>query len=121
MNPAEGDTLDDALELFHNHRWVQNKPPISAEQLAELIPVLAPLFQESRPKVRKAKKARPAKADKGSQKLGRCRVRAVRWVLRDRVAGAVRRVGAGVASPSQQVAGRPVGREQRSACVRPLP
>jgi hypothetical protein len=58
MNPAEGDTLDDALELFHNHQWVQNKPLISADQLAELIPVLAPLFQESRPKIRQAKSTR---------------------------------------------------------------
>lgn len=52
MRLSEGDELDDALELFHNHQWQEHKPVISAEQMAELIPVLAPLFQRSRPRVR---------------------------------------------------------------------
>lgn len=52
MRLAEGDTLDDALELFHNHQWREHKPVISAEQMAELVPVLAPLFQQSRTKAR---------------------------------------------------------------------
>lgn len=56
MKLAEGDVLGDALELFHNHRWVENKPAISAEQMAELIPVLAPLFQQSRPQARQKPK-----------------------------------------------------------------
>lgn len=56
MRLAEGDTLDDALELFHNHQWREHKPVISVEQMAELIPVLAPLWQQSRPKVRPQQK-----------------------------------------------------------------
>lgn len=52
MNLADGDVLDDALELFHNHQWREHKPVISVEQMAELIPVLAPLFQQSRSKTR---------------------------------------------------------------------
>jgi 5-methylcytosine-specific restriction endonuclease McrA len=52
MKLSEGDELDDALELFHNHSWVEQKPVISAEQMAELVPVLAPLWQRSRAKVR---------------------------------------------------------------------
>lgn len=69
MRLADGDTLDDALELFHSHSWVEQKPELSAVQLAELIPVLAPLFQESRSKSRTAK-PKP-KVDRGSQTLGR--------------------------------------------------
>lgn len=51
MKLSEGDQLDDALELFHSHSWVAYKPEISSDQMAELVPVLAPLFQQSRPKV----------------------------------------------------------------------
>jgi hypothetical protein len=68
---AEGDVLDDALELFHNHQWVEQKPEISALQMAELVPVLAALFQQSRPKAQKRKKLVPEKVDKGSQSQGR--------------------------------------------------
>jgi 5-methylcytosine-specific restriction endonuclease McrA len=50
---TEGPELDDALELFHNHQWREQKPLISAEQLAELVPVLAPLFHRSRSQVRR--------------------------------------------------------------------
>lgn len=81
MNLAEGETLDDALELFHNHRWVQNKPLISAEQMAELVPVLAPLFQESRPKTLRERKKKVASerhskpAGVGSQSRARRLVR----------------------------------------------
>lgn len=77
MRLAEGDTLDDALELFHNHNWRAYKPNISAEQMAELIPVLAPLWQQSRQKVRverptqKVQNRPTPKVDKGSQSLGR--------------------------------------------------
>lgn len=72
MKLADGEVLDDALELFHSHAWVEQKPELSAVQLAELIPVLAPLFQRTQPKVRQArKKLVPEKADKGSQSLGR--------------------------------------------------
>lgn len=72
MKLAVGDVLDDALELFHSHAWVEQKPELSAVQLAELIPVLAPLFQRAQPKVRQArKKLVPAKAHKGSQSEGR--------------------------------------------------
>lgn len=75
MKLAEGEVLDDALELFHNHAWVEQKPELSAVQLAELIPVLAPLFQQARPKVQAAKQKVPARAkpkvDKGSQSRGR--------------------------------------------------
>lgn len=55
MKLAEGVVLDDALELFHSHAWVAYKPEISPEQLAELIPVLAPLFQQARPKAQARK------------------------------------------------------------------
>ncbi len=77
MRLSEGDELDDALELFHNHSWVEHKPQISAVQMAELIPVLAPLFQRSRPRVRQDKPKqmvanRPkAKVDRGSESRGR--------------------------------------------------
>lgn len=75
MRLAEGDVLDDALELFHNHAWVEHKPVISVEQMAELVPVLAPLFQRSRPATRppaKPKEQRPkTKVDRGSQAEGR--------------------------------------------------
>lgn len=80
MKLTEGVVLDDALELFHSHAWVEQKPELSAVQLAELIPVLAPLFQQARPKVQAAKQkvpARPkAKVDKGSQSQGRTLVAA---------------------------------------------
>lgn len=71
MKLTEGQVLDDALELFHNHSWVAYKPEISPEQLAELIPVLAPLFQQARPKAQARKKLVPEKARKGSQSEGR--------------------------------------------------
>lgn len=61
MKLTEGEVLDDALELFHNHTWVAYKPEISPEQLAELIPVLAPLFQQARPKAQARKKLVAAK------------------------------------------------------------
>jgi len=66
MRLSEGEELDDALELFHNHSWVEQKPQISAEQMAELIPVLAPLFQRSRSRVR---------AEKPKQKVARPKTR----------------------------------------------
>lgn len=74
MRMSEGPELDDALELFHNHQWQAYKPVISAEQMAELIPVLAPLFQQSRPRVRPKQKVRTRprpKVDKGSEHRGR--------------------------------------------------
>jgi len=55
MRLSEGEELDDALELFHNHSWVEHKPQISTVQMAELVPVLAPLFQRSRSRVRQEK------------------------------------------------------------------
>lgn len=64
MRLADGDTLDNALELFHNHQWQAYKPQISAEQMAELIPLLAPLYQQSRPKVQTRKTTRIAKPAK---------------------------------------------------------
>lgn len=82
MKLSEGPELDDALELFHSHNWQAYKPNISAEQMAELIPVLAPLFQQSRPRVRAerpkqkvANRVKP-KVDKGSQAQGRTLVAA---------------------------------------------
>jgi hypothetical protein len=36
----------EALELFHDHRWVQNKPPVYEPQMAELLVVLQPWFEE---------------------------------------------------------------------------
>lgn len=77
MRLSEGDELDDALELFHNHSWVEQKPQISAEQMAELVPVLAPLWQRSRPRVRaerpkqKVQNRATPKVDKGSEARGR--------------------------------------------------
>jgi 5-methylcytosine-specific restriction endonuclease McrA len=52
----EGEELERALDLFHDHTWrLCNKPEISAVQLAELVPVLAPLYEQQRP----AKAAKP--------------------------------------------------------------
>lgn len=62
MRLEEGDVLDDALELFHSHQWRAYKPQISAEQMAELVPVLAPLFAQSRPKKRAASRSGSKKA-----------------------------------------------------------
>lgn len=66
MKLTEGEVLDDALELFHSHAWVEQKPELSAVQLAELIPVLAPLFQQSRQKLQ-------GKAKAGGQRIAKPR------------------------------------------------
>lgn len=66
MKLAEGQVLDDALELFHSHAWVVQKPELSAVQLAELIPVLAPLFQESRSKVQQRSKSKANRKPAGT-------------------------------------------------------
>lgn len=58
MKPLEGEELDRALDLFHDHRWVEQKPEISAVQLAELVPVLAPLYEQRPAKATKPKTTR---------------------------------------------------------------
>lgn len=59
MRLAHGEVLDDAMRLILDHSWRSNRPVISEEQLAELIPVLAPLYRESRPRVQ-ARKRKPS-------------------------------------------------------------
>lgn len=82
MKLADGDVLDDALELFHSHAWVENKPAISAEQLAELIPVLAPLFQQARQKVRRPKQKTQNRRPAGTPTSSRVPTRIRDAVLR---------------------------------------
>lgn len=43
---VEGDRLDDAEQLILNHSWVSNMPRLDADQLSELLGVLAPLYRE---------------------------------------------------------------------------
>jgi hypothetical protein len=72
MKLPDGDRLDAALDLFHDHRWDVQKPLIYELQMAELLVVLRPWFeQEFAPKSTRVPARKPAKADKGSQKLGR--------------------------------------------------
>jgi hypothetical protein len=71
MRLADGEVLDDAMQLILNHSWRARMPQLDVDQLAELIPVLAPLYQQSRPKTQTRKKLAPEKAHKGSQSLGR--------------------------------------------------
>lgn len=66
MKPLEGEELDRALDLFHDHAWAVHKPDISAVQLAELVPVLAPMFEQKRTPAARSKN-RP-KADGGRSK-----------------------------------------------------
>lgn len=72
----EGERFDQARDLFHDHRWVQNKPFMGDDQFAELLVVLAPWFREefAQKKARVSVRERPPKVDKGSQHLGRKRV-----------------------------------------------
>lgn len=70
MRVADDDTVDDAQQLILNHSWREHMPQLTFEQLAELLVVIAPVFQRSRPKVRQSRKGL-AKAHKGSQSLGR--------------------------------------------------
>lgn len=65
--------MDDALELWHSHSWVENKPPLSVEQLAEALLVLEPWFRvEFTPKKASvSRQQKPKKVDKGSQSEGR--------------------------------------------------
>jgi hypothetical protein len=72
VNRPEGQRLDDALDLFHDHRWDVQKPVIYELQMAELLTVLAPWFErEFTPKRSRIRTAKPAKVDKGSQSRGR--------------------------------------------------
>jgi hypothetical protein len=60
---VEGERLDDACELFHNHAWETHKPWISGEQMSELLVVLrdwyrdeftpkrTPVSREKKPKI----------------------------------------------------------------------
>ena len=68
MKLAEGDVLDDAMQLMLKHSWQCNRPVLSIDQLAELIPVLAPLYRESRPRVQAKRKSQklPSRPVRGS-------------------------------------------------------
>lgn len=88
MNAPEGERLDAAVDLFHNHAWRENKPQLSVEQVAELLPVWESWYREEIAPRKQAfrssagnlnqqrrdsgrEKAPRQKADKGSQSLGR--------------------------------------------------
>lgn len=77
MRFVEGDRLDDADELIHSHRWVENKPVISGVQLSELLVVLRPWYEQelAPPKARVRQRSRP-KIDRGSEGRTRDLVRA---------------------------------------------
>jgi hypothetical protein len=58
----EGDRLDAALDLFHDHRWRENKPDLSREQFAELLMAVWPFFaRELNPKRTRVSRPKPAK------------------------------------------------------------
>ncbi len=63
MRPPEGERLDDAMALVLDHSWREHMPALSAEQLAELLEVVAPWFREELAPRRKpvAPKASPPK------------------------------------------------------------
>lgn len=46
MRPPEGERLDAAVDLFHDHAWRGAKPVLSVEQIAELLPVWAEWYRE---------------------------------------------------------------------------
>lgn len=73
MRINDDTVLDDAVALLEDHSWRTAVPCLDREHVAELVAVLAPLFQRSRPKVQQQKRERAKKApvDRGSQKLGR--------------------------------------------------
>lgn len=65
MNRPDGERLDDALDLFHDHRWDVQKPVIYELQMAELLTVLAPWFErEFTPKRSRIRTAKPVKVDR---------------------------------------------------------
>lgn len=73
MRLPDGERLDAALDLFHDHRWEVQKPLIYELQLAELLVVLRPWFEQefAQKKQRVSVRARPPKVDKGRE--GSCR------------------------------------------------
>lgn len=72
MKLPEGQRFDDARDLFHDHRWRENKPFMGDEQFAELLVVLRPWFEQEFARKRTRVPARkPAKVDKGSEQKAR--------------------------------------------------
>lgn len=63
MIEPEGERLDAALEMFHSHAWRVNKPLLSVEQVAELLPVWERWFREEF-----TPKRRPSPASKSAQR-----------------------------------------------------
>lgn len=58
MRINDDTVLDDAVALLEDHSWRTAVPRLEREHVAELVAVLAPLFQRSRPKVQAAKRER---------------------------------------------------------------
>lgn len=72
MKPPTGERFDAALDLFHDHQWQAYKPQLGEDQLAELLVVLRPWFEEEFARSRsRVPNRKPAKVDKGSQSEGR--------------------------------------------------
>jgi hypothetical protein len=76
MNLPEGDRLQDAIDMLHDHAWRANKPALSVEQTAELLAVWTDWFKagllpkRATPKQKVQNRTAP-KVDKGSQSQGR--------------------------------------------------
>jgi len=75
---VEGDRLDDATQLIVDHSWQAAMPNLSADQLAELLPVLLPWYREelARPKAKPSVRRPAPKVDRGSQQSARALVAA---------------------------------------------
>lgn len=58
MRLNDDTVLDDAIQLLEEHSWRTSMPCLDREHVAELVAVLTPLFQRSRPKVAARKRER---------------------------------------------------------------
>lgn len=58
MRINDDTVLDDAINLLEDHSWQTGMPCLDRDHVAELVLVLTPLFQRSRPKVQAQKRER---------------------------------------------------------------
>lgn len=85
MKLPDGERFDEARDLFHDHRWVSNKPFMGDEQFAELLAVMAPWYRTEfapirrkpgkapiPPEIRLARLTKPGPVPERRPELGPC-------------------------------------------------
>lgn len=71
MRLPDDDVVEAAMDAFHDHSWVEQKPVIYEIQMPELLAVLRPVIEKwITPKGSRVPR-KPAKVDKGSEARGR--------------------------------------------------